>query len=108
MPVHYSSNTKLTAKLVEQGAMRLVAKTAFNILAYSRSNHAYTVQTGTLKNSGFVDVQDDRAVIGYSADYAYFVEGGTRKMAPKPFLLPAFERHKPIFMAELKAMVNAV
>lgn len=108
MSVQYSSNTKAAMLAVEVGAQKIVARTAFNILAFSRTNHAYTVRTGNLKNSGFVDVQDKRAVIGYSANYAYFVEGGTRKMEAKPYLRPAFDHHVPYFVAELQGLVGAL
>lgn len=108
MSVHYSSNTLVARKMVEAGASKIIARAGFNILARSRRVHGYTVRTGTLKNSGFVQAQPKLVTIGYSANYAYFVEGGTRKMKPRPYLRPAFDYYRPKVVAELQAMVAAL
>ncbi len=52
------------------------------------------VLTGALKNSLTLDIDHDR--LGFYAyatmDYAGYVEYGTSRMAPQPYLNPAFDR----------------
>jgi HK97 gp10 family phage protein len=38
--------------------------------------------------------RDFRVVVGTNVDYAVFLELGTSKMSPRPFMRPAFERHR--------------
>lgn len=47
------------------------------------------VDTGTLRNSISVSVNGSNAEISANTDYAAYVEFGTSKMAPKPYLVPA-------------------
>ena len=50
------------------------------------------VDTGNLKNSlRVLEVTDDYASYGTSADYAADLEYGSRRMAARPFLRPAVE-----------------
>lgn len=58
----------------------------------SRSGY---VRTGRLRNSITHEVhKDEKAVyIGASVNYAKFVEFGTSKMKPRPFLKPAIVEH---------------
>lgn len=55
------------------------------------------VDTGNLRNSISYDTQtlanSVRAEIGPTAEYAPYVEEGTSKMEPQPFLGPAFDRN---------------
>lgn len=47
------------------------------------------VDTGELRASGYAEVVGDHVEVGYTAEHAPFVELGTEKMAPRPFLRPA-------------------
>ncbi len=47
------------------------------------------VDTGTLRDSISVSVGDNRAEISANTDYASYVEFGTTKMAPQPYLVPS-------------------
>lgn len=47
------------------------------------------VDTGRLRDSIEVSAEGNRAVISANTDYAAYVEFGTSKMPPKPFLVPA-------------------
>ena len=47
------------------------------------------VDTGHLRNSGFIEGGRGQWVIGFSAHYAHFQEFGTSKMHAHPFLRPA-------------------
>lgn len=50
-------------------------------------DHA-AVRTGFMRSRLFVEVRDHQIVLGDDAPYAGFVELGTYKMAPQPFLVP--------------------
>lgn len=53
------------------------------------------VDTGRLKQSiGVQKVQDGEYRVGTNVDYAPYVEFGTRRQAPQPFMRPAIERLK--------------
>lgn len=51
------------------------------------------IDTGELKDSGSVDDTDGVKVI-YTAGHALFVEMGTYKMNPQPYLRPAVDNNK--------------
>jgi HK97 gp10 family phage protein len=72
------------------------------------------VVTGQLRNSVFADpvagVGSNRVTIevGARAPYAGFLEFGTSKMAPRPFLRPAVARATPRISSKIIARVRAV
>lgn len=59
------------------------------------------VRTGTLRDSIGADIYGDgrsigmTAVVGPEAPYGLFVERGTSKMAPEPFMGPALDAEAP-------------
>jgi HK97 gp10 family phage protein len=80
------------------------------------------VRTGRLRNSiGAADTEallqglngasrlsadTTEAVVGTNVEYAPFVEFGTRRMAARPFLVPAFEEERPGFELRLAAALR--
>ena len=62
------------------------------------------VKTGNLKQSIRLQIRDSgmEAAVHPIADYAEYVEFGTRFMEAQPYLLPAFEVQLQIFRADLK------
>lgn len=68
------------------------------------------VDTGFLRSSISVRttrrVNDSTAEVTASANYAAFVEFGTSRMSPQPFMIPAFERNKQPFIDALTQLVN--
>ena len=92
---------KFGADLAESGlkahkrAVQVVQKTAADITADAKS--FAPVDTGNLKNSIGYDLFNKGgevgAEIGPTASYAIHQEFGTSRMAPQPFLNPAFDRH---------------
>ena len=66
------------------------------------------VDTGTLKRSIGVEIKDGglTAEVTPTAEYAAYVELGTRFMAAQPYLEPSFNIQKSIFMKDLKKLVK--
>lgn len=75
-------------------AVQVIAKTAAEMSADAKV--FAPVDTGNLRNSIGYDTynQGDESIaeIGPTASYGLFVETGTSRMAPKPFMAPAFNR----------------
>jgi len=59
------------------------------------------VRTGRLRSSIYAKTGGWTAEVGASAEYAVYVEFGTRHMQAKPFLHPAIEEHLPTLEAVL-------
>lgn len=66
------------------------------------------VDTGTLKRSIGIGISDGgmTATVEPTAEYAPYVELGTRFMEAQPFLKPAFEEQKKQFEKDLKELVR--
>lgn len=77
-----------------------VRKTAFDIEADAKT--LAPVDTGNLENSISTTITGDgrtgtiTAEIGPTAEYGAFVEYGTSRMGPQPYMTPAAERHIPV------------
>lgn len=55
---------------------------------FAKSQASVPVDTGRLKSSGEIDESAGAREVGYTAPYAAYVEFGTYKDAPQPFLFP--------------------
>lgn len=66
------------------------------------------VDTGTLERSVNMDIEDGglTAVVEPTAEYAGFVEFGTRYMGAQPFLGPAFKKQSNKFKKDMKRLVE--
>jgi len=53
------------------------------------------MRTGRLRASIFARVEGWDLVFGSDVHYSIFLELGTSKMAPRPFLVPTFEEELP-------------
>lgn len=86
----------------------VVRKTAHDIEATAKS--LAPVDTGNLRGSITTEITGDgrfgsmSAEIGPTASYGQYVEEGTSRMAPQPYMLPAAERHMPAFEAAVLAI----
>lgn len=86
-------------------ASRIVRKTCFDVLAASQA--VVPVDTGNLKNSGAVEMENDlQGVIYYAADYAIYVELGTRFMRAQPYLTPSAEAARGPFHAAMHHLIK--
>jgi HK97 gp10 family phage protein len=66
------------------------------------------VDTGNLKNSLGVDFDDDGLGFeaGTAVDYGRYVEYGTSRMSPQPYMHPAFDRQLPPAMQAFEQIVG--
>ena len=66
------------------------------------------VDTGTLKRSIGLEITDSgmTAEVEPTADYAPYVELGTRFMDAQPYLKPAFDDQKEKFKRDMKKLVE--
>ena len=73
----------------------------------SAPGEAPAVDTGNLKGSIKVgEVTEDHAVLETNADYAAYLEFGTRYMAARPFMRPSVENHLDEIEAAMAAVIN--
>jgi HK97 gp10 family phage protein len=84
-----------------------VRKATFETQARGRVNSPY--RTGHLMGSISVDfIGSNRDVAqgetGPEANYGWFVEGGTERQAPQPYMGPAADAVEPTFYAALEAI----
>jgi HK97 gp10 family phage protein len=93
-------------RIMAQGAVRKTAKdierTAKNLVPVGKSRKGYI--GGNLKNSiGTSDLRNVgqsgslSAEVGPTAEYGGYVEFGTSRMAPQPYMGPAADVHLPLF-----------
>jgi HK97 gp10 family phage protein len=85
-------------------ASRAVAKTAHDIEATGKVNAP--VDTGNLRNSISSDIGVLSAEIGPTASYGVWVEEGTSRMSPQPYMGPAADQHIPELEQALGAIVD--
>ncbi|MCT1689868.1 HK97 gp10 family phage protein [Brevibacterium sp. p3-SID960] len=96
------------AKNVQPVASAAVRKTAADIIRDAQI--AAPVRTGNLRNSITADITDYPAVVsaevGPTAEYGAYVEFGTSKQAPQPYLGPAADRHVPVLETALTRLLT--
>ena len=90
------SNIPMAVQQVRRRVGLVLKKVAADIEADAKTRAAY--RTGHLRGSirGH-QVNQHEAHIDVRADYAAYVEFGTRKMGPRPFLGPAVDAARPEF-----------
>lgn len=81
---------------VRAEATAIVQKAAMGI--QSDAATMAPVDTGYLEGSVSTDIVDLEAQIGPTAHYGRYVEEGTYKMAARPYMGPASDRHIPMFL----------
>jgi len=92
-------------KSIQQGSKSGIVYEKYNPRRTHRASapgQAPASDTGNLVSKIMVQQKDKNHVeVQSNADYSAFLEYGTSKMEPRPFMLPAFEKSK-------KPIINAV
>jgi len=93
MNVNFTSNAGQIKDAVQLATER--ALETIGLIAEGYAKGLCPVDTGRLRNSisHAVDVQDKAAIIGTNVEYARYVEFGTSRMSPRPYLAPAVQDH---------------
>lgn len=102
--IRYSTNVPTMIGSANAKANAVLHKGALDLLAMSRQR--VPVKTGHLKNNSFAEAGDLEARVVFAADYAYFVEGGTRKMSAQPYLRPSFDVVAPQVLKALRVVMQ--
>ena len=106
----YDDLLKLSADLgkasyeVTRKAQKVVAKTAHDIEADAKS--LAPVDTGALRNSisATIAIGGLSAEIGPTVHYAPYLEYGTRRMPPQPYMGPAADRRAEAFVQAVEQL----
>lgn len=87
----------------------IVRKAAFDVERGAKLRAA--VDTGFMRSSIHTEIQQNdwrvyAAEVKVDAEYAWFVENGTSRMAPQPFMGPAYDAVLPGFLAALELIAD--
>ena len=108
MSYTYKDNTDEVLSALEKAKKRGLE--AIGLVAEGHAKKITPVDTGRLRNSITHTADTNAAYIGTNVEYAPYVELGTSKMPPRPFLKPAATEHneeyKKIMEAALKSAEN--
>lgn len=94
-------------KLADRDAVaRIVAQNGAEL--QQRAQRKAPVDTGTLRRSIRLDIQDGgmTAEVSANTDYAAYVEYGTRFAAAQPYLRPALSEQAEIFRHDLERFAS--
>lgn len=101
MSVRFESKLLQVGAEYKKRASRAVDRTAKRIGKIAQGNAP--VRTGNLKNSLQIEVSYLAAFVGFTAEYAAYVNYGTRRQAANPFFTAAMFQAAAVFEEELKA-----
>jgi len=85
-------------------ASKAIAKTTLDIEADAKT--LAPVDTGNLRGSISSDIKTLSSEVGPTADYGRYVEEGTSRMAPQPYMGPAADRRFPELELALGTIVD--
>lgn len=108
MPADFTQVAKLAADLgkasaeATRKASLVVQKTASGI--ENDAKQFAPVDTGALRNSISATVRSLHAEIGPTVNYAPYIEFGTWRAAPQPFMGPAADRHTAAFVSAMETI----
>lgn len=87
-------------------ATRAVRKTAMDIEATAKT--LAPVDTGNLQGSISSEIHALSAEIGPTAEYGFYVEYGTSRMAPQPYMGPALDQHAEGFVRAMESIADEI
>lgn len=93
---------------IREGASRVIRKCALSIEADAKAE--CPVDTGTLVNSISTETTAGglEATVSTDSGYGAYVNFGTRRMAPRPFMSNAAEKNTRQLQADMQAMVRGL
>ena len=107
-------------KITEEAADKMAKEMKNSILSGAKSGSQYYINgarhtssapgqapanvTGALVRSIKVNKEKNKSTIKIEKNYAIFLEFGTSKMRPRPFIIPAFMRTKKWFSDKLQSL----
>ena len=104
----FAEGLRENADTLTRRASQVVRKAALDTMADAKT--LAPVDTGNLRNSITTDARpgDLVAVVEATADYSAYVEFGTRRMRPQPFMRPSQERNTPGFLDAISQLAEGV
>lgn len=103
--ITYDGGLNDIAERIESGMSEIINAGAMAVLESAVS--LCPVDTGTLRASLNVTTDKNSAVISADAEYSAYVEFGTYKMAPQPYLVPSLlSNNSAIISAITDAVCN--
>lgn len=101
----FAHDLEEAAPRVLAGARLVVRKTGHDTVRGAQQ--LAPVDTGHLRSSIGVDIDPDGLgfEVGPYASYGHFVEWGTSRMSPQPYLLPAFDAQLPAAFEALEQVL---
>ena len=100
----FTADLTAAAGRAEALAETVVAKTATDLQA--RAQTAAPVDTGFLRGSISSDIRGLEAEVGPTAHYGIYLEMGTSRMSPQPYLFPALDAVEPGFLAAIEQVID--
>lgn len=107
---HLRGTIELRAKLKKNATMRdvvdIVNLNTKEMLA--KQTRYSAVDTGFMRRSNGMEILDDGLTgITYNkAEYAPYVDKGTRFMAAQPFISAAYNNQKPLFLRDMERLMR--
>lgn len=103
--VKFNNIDDIAAKLPNEVG-DIITKGIHDIDAHATANTPR--DTGKMANSKSVEVNGTSGRIHWSAEYAAYVNFGTRKMAAQPYATDAVEKVQPSILAALKELEGRI
>ena len=108
MDADFSAVTALAVDLGKVGP-RVVRQAQRAVEAATRGTErdaklGAAVDTGTMRSSITSDIKALSGEVGPTVDYAEYVEYGTSRMAPQPFMGPATDRNAALFYKAMESI----
>ena len=97
--------------VVKKNGAELQQQTQKNMLEKYKGHYEgkkFVKPTGATRRSAAVEIKDNgmTAVVAPNTSYFPYLEYGTRFMEARPTLGPAFKRVSPIFIEDIKRIIN--
>lgn len=97
--------------VVKKNGAELQQQTQKNMLEEYKGHYEgkkFVKPTGATRRSAAVEIKDNgmTAVVAPNTSYFPYLEYGTRFMEARPTLGPAFKRVSPIFIEDIKRIIN--